>query len=319
MNPFLPLHLNIIPRIGEGAKVITYDTVKDSQNKEYVGPIISQFGEIKGDNFSNAQIKTSFGSQVIAQPDYAPNGLPICDGKGSFPNPEDVALVGRDNTDIILGMREKSIIDECDDDPSSSPIPEEWYPQILIRSGKLIKNNQFSSQPKTNKKPTFIQLNTFPQSLTAEEIEIDQNYTDDAPLATLVEWSLDQTELNLGNLTGKIEFFKMPYKNSLTAKVYMASEFNAEMVIPPLALNVQTNKICTIDFTLAPSIDELSLLINDVIKDIDDSDWSSLEKVSNNFSTITYNPDVKPDKIGVFIGGMLHPLYFRPNTVRPID
>ena len=314
VNPFLPLNLNIIPRIGEAAKVITYDTVKDSQNREYVGPVISQFGEIKGDNFLNSQIRTSFGSQNVAQPDFAPNGLPICDGKGSFPNPEDVAIVGRYNTDIILGMREKSIIDECDDDPSSSPIPEDWYPQILIRSGKLIKNREFSSQPKTNKKPTFIQLNTFPQSLTAKEIEVDQSFRNDAPLATLVEWSLDQTALNSGNLSGKIEFFKMPYKNDLTQKVYMAGEFNVEIVIPPLALNVQTNKICTIDFTLAPSIEKLSVLINDVIKNIDDSDWSSLQKVENDFSTITYNPDCKPDEVGVFVSGMLHPLYFRPNT-----
>ena len=34
VNPFLPLHLNVIPRVGEAVKVITYDTIKDSQNSQ---------------------------------------------------------------------------------------------------------------------------------------------------------------------------------------------------------------------------------------------------------------------------------------------
>ena len=39
--PFLPLHLNIIPKIGEAVKIIYYDPENDKINKEYVGPVIS--------------------------------------------------------------------------------------------------------------------------------------------------------------------------------------------------------------------------------------------------------------------------------------
>ena len=36
-----------------------------------------------------------------------PQGQSTEIGKGSFANPDDVSIVGRDNTDIILGMRDK--------------------------------------------------------------------------------------------------------------------------------------------------------------------------------------------------------------------
>jgi len=312
VSPFLPLHLNVIPRLGEAVKVISYETVKNTSNREYVGPIISQFGEIKGDNFSNSQIRTSFGSQNSEPPAYAPDGVPLPESKGSFPNPEDIAIVGRDNCDIIMGMREKAMQDETEGEP------ENWYPQILVRSGKLIKNKEFSSRPKTNKRQTFIQLNTFPQTLNAEEVEVEKEKTEDAPLATLIEWDLDMAALGQNQLSGSIDFFKMPYKNSSTSKVYFASEFNVETVIPPAGLNTQTNKVCTLTFNSVPSIEELSKLINTFLKNIDDSNWTKLKAMSESFTSppwnysIEYNTNVDPDKVGVFLAGMLHPLYFRP-------
>jgi len=308
LTPFLPIHLNVIPRKGEAIKSISYETVKDNTNREYVGPLISQFGEIKGDNFSNSQIVTSFGSQNVPQPDYAPEGIPLPEGKGSFPNPEDIAIVGRDNCDILLGMREKSIRDETEESP------ENWYPQILIRSGKLIKNNKFYSRPTSNIKQTFIQLNTFPQSLVAEEIEVEKTIVDDAPLATLIEWNLDQVALGNGSLTGHINFLKMPYKSGTNNKVFMATDFNVETVIPPLGFNLQTNLVCRLDFANVSGDTELSMLINDFIKKVDNSDWVGLKAIATSSSTITYNTDVDPDKVGEFLNGLLHPLYFRPNN-----
>ena len=314
VSPFLPLHINVIPRIGEAVKVISYETTKDTANREYVGPIISQFGEIMGDNFSNSQIRTSFGAQNAEPPAYAPEGIPIPEGKGSFPNPEDIALVGRDNCDIIMGMREKSIQDETEEEP------ENWYPQILIRSGKLIKNKEFSSRPKTNKRQTFLQLNTFSQTLTAEEIDVEREITEDAPLATLIEWSLDMSALAVNQLSGTIDFLKMPYKNTNTSKVYLASEFNVETVIPLSGLITQTNRVCRLTFNNVPSIDELSKLINNFIKKIDDSNWVDLKAMEGSYGnpvtgtyTLDYNPNLNPDKVGEFLAGMLHPLYFRPS------
>ena len=35
-------------------------------------------------------------------------------------------IVGRENCDIVLGMREKSLVDETEDKL------KDWYPQILV-------------------------------------------------------------------------------------------------------------------------------------------------------------------------------------------
>ena len=44
--------------------------------------MISQPGQIKGDNYSSGQQNTSFGIQNIREPDFAPQGIPLPDGKG---------------------------------------------------------------------------------------------------------------------------------------------------------------------------------------------------------------------------------------------
>ena len=96
----------------------------------------------------------------------------------SFHNPKDIAIQGRYNTDIILGMSER--------EPKSKNLtsnaiyaatgvqnqPEiNINPQILIRAGKFIENQAVPAQPKVNNKLTFLQLNQFPETLEITEKE----------------------------------------------------------------------------------------------------------------------------------------------------
>ena len=100
------------------------------------------------------------------------------DSQGVFPNPKDIAIQGRYNTDIILGMSER--------EPKSKNLtsnaiyaatgvqnqPEiNINPQILIREGKFIENQAVPAQPKVNNKLTFLQLNQFPETLEITEKE----------------------------------------------------------------------------------------------------------------------------------------------------
>ena len=118
---------------GEAIKFIHYETIKDNLNKEYIGPIVSGPAQIKRDAAADGLQNTSEGSQNKEPIPYAPisidseifKGKPLEAQKGCFPNPEDVSLVGRDNCDVILGMREKSLIY-----PDFDSFDQ--YPQILL-------------------------------------------------------------------------------------------------------------------------------------------------------------------------------------------
>ena len=289
-DPFLPLHINVIPRKSEAIKLISYETIKDNLNQEYIGPMISQPGQIKGDSFSSGQQNTSFGIQNIREPDFAPQGIPLPEGKGSFPNPDDIAIVGRDNCDIILGMREKSILDE-----TVQPV-EDWYPQILIRSGKFIPNKKISSRPTFNKKPTFIQLNTFPQTLTNKEKEVEKVKMEDAPLNALFEYFLDTS--TLGPFSGNIVVYKMPYGSPTTGKPYLSSEFTSQTNVPPPITTTNFivppligNMFCRVSFNNIATIQEVSTIINDILNKFDKGLWSDLMKDSPTTS-IAFNPIV---------------------------
>ena len=91
----------------------------------------------------------------------------------------------------------------------------------MIRSGKFIKNNEYASRPKFNNKTTFIQLNTFPQTIYARKKEIVLDVPEDASLATLIEYNFDPTTLTTNSIDGSISIYKMPYDNSAGERVYV--------------------------------------------------------------------------------------------------
>ena len=303
-SPFLPLHLNVQPMSGEAVKIIGFGQREGNFNEEYIGPMISQPGEIRTDSYASGQQNTSFGIQNKHLPDFAPNGIPLPEGKGCFPNPDDIALVGRENCDITLGMREKAIVDETEDKI------EDWYPQILIRSGKLIKNDKFSSRPRFNPKQTFIQLNTFPTTLASQEKSVEETIIDDIPLATLIEYHLDDPSLQIGQLTGFIRVLRVPFGTN--DKVYMSGDFTKETPLP-----VNTVESCRLTFTNAPSVTELGGLLTEYISQYDGGDWSNLIKPPPVWASKSYHPQVdlnNRNNVGAFMG-KTHPLYFRPDSV----
>ena len=240
----------------------------------------------------------SFGVQNKHLPDFAPNGIPLPEGKGCFPNPDDVALLGRENCDIVLGMREKSIVDETDDKL------KDWYPQILIRSGQLIKNDKFSSRPRFNPK------NTFPTTLTTTSIESEKTVVEDVPLVTLIEYHLDEVSLQAGIFTGFMRILKVPLDSN--SKIYMSGDFTKEIQLPP-----NTVEACRISFTSAPSVSELGGLLTQYLSEYDSGEWSNFIKPPPSWAVKTYHPQVdlsNNNNVGSFLG-KTHPFYFRPDSV----
>lgn len=100
--PFLPKFLNIVPKVGEAVKIIIFDLANQRKDREWIGPIISQPQNLSYESylFSSRTGK----NYSTMNPDIAPSTLP--DVTGGFPDKEEIAIQGRENTDIIQRKKE---------------------------------------------------------------------------------------------------------------------------------------------------------------------------------------------------------------------
>ena len=156
-EPFLPRMFNICPQVGEAVKIVLHDTKNPTIQREWVGPIISQPEKIKKDPYFFTALAGKRGGIM---------GLgrtigTIPEAQGIYPNPNDVSLLGRDNSDIQLKERE-----------------------VLIRAGQHILDNPL----KLNEiNPGYISLRVLkPSDLeektnnnpTENELNLTENRTD---------------------------------------------------------------------------------------------------------------------------------------------
>lgn len=137
VTPFLPLHTNVVPKIGETVRVLLQDPKNPYINRCYFGPIISQKENLNFDPYYfTARAGTSQSLTTLKKPwvDF-PNTK---EGDWAiFPEKEDIQLQGRGNSDIIL--KEK-----------------DGYDEIQIRVAKWDYNDTL----KLNKKnPSYITIN----------------------------------------------------------------------------------------------------------------------------------------------------------------
>lgn len=126
--PLMPKHLNVVPKVGEICIIFLFGEDEKFGDRWYMGPIISSPDKLKKDTIDGtATANLAEGTTTPAQEiSKVPNA------RGVYEDPQNVVIEGRDNTDIIQRPGE-----------------------IIIRSGKFIKNNplQYNS-----KNPGFIQI-----------------------------------------------------------------------------------------------------------------------------------------------------------------
>lgn len=130
--PFLPLYLNIIPKKGETVKIILYDAKNEDSYREYIGPIIPQIGPklIGSDNFNESKA----GREGVGIP-FSKSIKSIATAKdGLYPKEDEIAIQGRNNTDIIF--RDSN---------------------IMIRAAKFLPNQPIV---KNEKNPAYIEIKT---------------------------------------------------------------------------------------------------------------------------------------------------------------
>ena len=102
--PLLPKFFWQIPQKGEAVRIIIEDPKHPQRSRYWTGSIISQPHKINFDGIRTALSTTNF---ALTRPEPAPSSIP--EAKGVYPDERDIALVGRDNTDIILRKREVEI------------------------------------------------------------------------------------------------------------------------------------------------------------------------------------------------------------------
>jgi len=111
--PCLPKSFRVVPKIGEGALVITTMSKNNETQRYYLGPIISQdqFNNLCHYNYGKGEaLSTIEGGDVTPFESMSNYEETV----GSFPEISDVAMVGRGTQDIILRETNRGNSNEVD-------------------------------------------------------------------------------------------------------------------------------------------------------------------------------------------------------------
>lgn len=114
--PLLPKHLHINPRKGEMVLVILQNPNAPGGNRFFIGPVISQRYMLDYDPFD-------YSAQVLLQGTQIGKALPVPsmnpENDGSIPERNDIAIQGRQNTEVALKPSELRLrcgFKKCPDD-----------------------------------------------------------------------------------------------------------------------------------------------------------------------------------------------------------
>lgn len=103
--PLLPKILHIKPKVGEAVLILCTDANNGNSDRFYIGPIISQPQFMNKDDFDYGALTLLKGALI--GPSVAPSTNP--NTEGAFPKNDDIALCGRENSDIILAKNDVRI------------------------------------------------------------------------------------------------------------------------------------------------------------------------------------------------------------------
>ena len=97
--PMLPKTFSVQPQVGEAVFIFVFSQQQSNVDRLYFGPIISQPQQLPFDPF----YVTAMNGFSFASQDPAPSVDTIPELIGVFPDPTDVSIQGRNNTDITVG------------------------------------------------------------------------------------------------------------------------------------------------------------------------------------------------------------------------
>ncbi len=106
--PMLPKHLSVQPKIRESVLIFVFSNEKENVDRMYMGPIISQLNKLDFDSArTTALAGFTFGpTKPNINITNKGNAIAIPELVGVFPDPEDISIQGRYNTEITQKKNE---------------------------------------------------------------------------------------------------------------------------------------------------------------------------------------------------------------------
>lgn len=141
--PLLPKMMHVLPKVNESVIIITMGNARSQ--RFYIGPIISQPQFMEHDDFVAGATTLLKGG--IKNPETSLNN--VAESIGAMPQEDDIALIGRKNSDIIL---------------SDSDIKVRCGSRVT-RDGKVYFNTEC---------PSFIKLKYYEKPLDTKKLEHDK-------------------------------------------------------------------------------------------------------------------------------------------------
>lgn len=206
VSPFLPSHINIVPQKGENITVLLFNPEKDTLNRVYVGPTISQPHKLEYENYNSGRLNTSKGNRIIRPKNITDSDV----SKNVFPFPDKIAINGRKNSDLIFGDNE-----------------------VLLRAGNFLKNEQIPEFPFYNDRLSAIQITNFPTKLTREKITLEEKIIEKIPIKYLIEYTINNLENIEDSFNGSINLIEVIQDNQNiidTSNVTIGSIVNSNNV-----------------------------------------------------------------------------------------
>ena len=287
--PFLPPFVNIIPQVNENVKIIVYDPSNKTQNKEYIGPTISQPTKYSYQQYAGGRLHTSKGVRVKPTTNISESDI----SNNTFAYPDKIALSGRDNTDIIFGSSE-----------------------ILLRAGKFVENKTNPEFPVYNPQMSTIQITNYPSKLSLEEKEITKEIVEEVGIKYLVEYEIYDLNPTFG-FTGKIALYEI-----LSTPPFVSLPSSGGMGLTTPINNTKSR--VELQFTTLP-LSGVTDLINEFLSQVDCRGGFSLKTGPFQQPLTTLTPQwIKEAGLGDDIIDInttasndealnLYPFYFRPS------
>lgn len=147
--PLIPKHVHLNPKVGECVLVILATLDSANSQRFFIGPLISQQYALNFDPYYyQSRSLLDGGNSSKPLPDPSMNS----DNNGSYPDKEDVAIQGRQNTDLILKDNEVRLRCGFKKYPNGKPIDtllfnreDLSYIQMRYKKSKDQNNKDYSS------------------------------------------------------------------------------------------------------------------------------------------------------------------------------
>jgi hypothetical protein len=195
--PFIPLFVNITPKIGESVNIIWPNMEYKYNEQYYIAGTKSSVLTIHNENSEASRLAATKGRIVDSKLLKNKETLEYYNKntKGVFPEPDDVAIMGRGTCDIIVKNND-----------------------VLLRAGKSTTTpNNPNKEISVKKTRSFIQLSDFDIRIEDLGKVNDKILKQDVKYVTsLIEWEILNPENQHNNFNLLIQLYKLPQKSGYT-------------------------------------------------------------------------------------------------------